>query len=313
MNKFLQEVLEGLNAEPKHLHSKYFYDEAGDKLFQKIMASEEYYPTDCEMEIFKNQTAELAQTLKNGFDCFDLVELGAGDATKSSHLLRKLVADKVDFNYFPIDISTNTIKNLEENLPKEIEGLKVQGFNGEYFEMLEKTRQFSKRRKVVLFLGSNIGNMPVSEAWEFAETLRKSLSKTDLVLVGIDLKKNPRVVRAAYNDAEGYTREFNLNLLRRMNKELEANFNINDFEHYPSYDPLNGACKSYLISLKKQTVRIGEADFIEFEENEPIFMEISQKYSVSETDEMATKAGFKPVKHFFDSKNWFLDTVWECG
>lgn len=313
MNKFLHEVLEGLNAEPKHLHSKYFYDEAGDKLFQQIMASEEYYPTNCEMEIFKNQTSELARTLKNGFDCFDLVELGAGDATKSSHLLRQLVSDKVDFNYFPIDISTTTIKSLEENLPKEIKGLKVQGFNGEYFEMLEKTRQFSNRRKVVLFLGSNIGNMPVTEAWEFAKTLRKSLSKTDLVLVGIDLKKHPRVVRAAYNDAEGFTKEFNLNLLRRMNKELEANFNVDDFEHYPSYDPLNGACKSYLISLKKQTVRIGEADFIEFEENEPIFMEISQKYSVLETDEMAKKAGFKPVEHFFDSKNWFLDTVWECN
>ncbi|OAQ38769.1 dimethylhistidine N-methyltransferase [Pedobacter psychrophilus] len=313
MNKFLKEVLEGLNAEPKHLHSKYFYDEAGDKLFQQIMASEEYYPTDCEMEIFENQTEQLAKTLKNGFDGFDLVELGAGDATKSSHLLRQLVADKVDFNYFPIDISTNTIKNLEYNLPKEIEGLKIQGFNGEYFEMLEKTRQFSNRRKVVLFLGSNIGNMPVSEAWEFAKTLRQSLSKTDLVLVGIDLKKHPRVVRAAYNDSKGFTKDFNLNLLRRMNKELEANFNIDNFEHYPSYDPLNGSCKSYLISLKKQKVRIGEADFIEFEENEPIFMEISQKYSVSETDEMAKQAGFKPVKHFFDSKNWFLDAVWECN
>jgi len=313
MNKFLQEVLEGLNANPKHLHSKYFYDEKGDKLFQQIMASEEYYPTNCEMEIFENQTEQLAKTLKNGFDCFDLVELGAGDATKSSHLLRQLVADKVDFNYFPIDISTNTIKNLEQNLPREIEGLKVQGFNGEYFEMLEKTRHFSNRRKVVLFLGSNIGNMPVLEAWDFAKTLRKSLSKTDLVLVGIDLKKHPRVVRAAYNDAEGFTKEFNLNLLRRMNKELEANFNIDDFEHYPSYDPTNGSCKSFLISLKKQTVRIGEADFIEFEQNEPVFMEISQKYSVSETDEMAIQAGFKPVKHFLDSKNWFLDTVWECN
>ncbi len=312
MNKFLKEVLEGLNTQPKHLYSKYFYDEAGDKLFQQIMASEEYYPTDCEMEIFASQTSALAKTLKNGFDSFDLVELGAGDATKSSHLLRQLVADKVDFNYFPIDISTSTIKNLEENLPKKIEGLKVQGFNGEYFEMLEKTRQFSNRRKVVLFLGSNIGNMPVPEAWEFAKTLRQCLSKTDLVLVGIDLKKHPRVVRAAYNDAEGFTKEFNLNLLRRMNKELEANFNINDFEHYPSYDPINGSCKSYLISLKKQIVRIGEADFIEFVENEPILMEISQKYSVSETDEMAKQAGFKPVKHFFDKKNWFLDTVWEC-
>ncbi len=312
MNKFLQEVLHGLNATPKHLQSKYFYDEAGDKLFQKIMGCEEYYPTNCEMEIFEEQTAELAKVLKNGFNSFDLVELGAGDATKSFHLLRQLVEEGADFNYFPIDISTHVIEDLEENLPNQIKGLKVRGFNGEYFDMLEKTCQVSKRRKVVLFLGSNIGNMPVNEAEEFCRSLRSHLSETDLVLMGIDLKKNPRVIRAAYNDVDGYTKEFNLNLLRRMNKELEADFEIEAFEHFPMYDPQTGSCKSYLISLKDQTVRIGEADFIHFEENEPIFMEISQKYSLKESDELALSTGFKPVKHFMDHKNWFLDAVWEC-
>ena len=312
MNRFLQEVLEGLNAKSKHLHSKYFYDESGDKIFQQIMAADEYYLTNCENEIFEEQTSALATTLKNGFNSFDFVELGAGDATKSSHLLKELVAQETDFNYFPIDISSHVIDDLETNLPKSIPSLKVKGFNGEYFEMLEETCNVSKRRKVVLFLGSNIGNMPVTDAKLFCENLRKHLAPTDLVLIGFDLKKNPRVIRAAYNDKDGFTKEFNLNLLRRMNKELGADFDLDAFEHYPSYDPLTGSCKSYLMSLKKQAVAFADIDVIHFEENEAVFMEISQKYSVNETENLAKETGFKPVKHFFDHKNWFLDTVWEC-
>lgn len=311
MSKFLQEVLHGLSSTPKHLQSKYFYDEAGDKLFQQIMDSDEYYPTNCEMEIFKEQTPNLAETLKNGFNFFDLVELGAGDATKSSYLLKQLIEEKANFSYLPIDISSHIIDDLEKNLPQQIPGLQVKGLNGEYFEMLKKATQISSKRKVVLFMGANIGNMPVEEAHKFCNKLREHLSKEDLLLIGFDLKKHPRIIRAAYNDAQGYTKEFNLNLLRRINRELGANFNVEAFDHYPSYDPQTGSCKSYLISLKKQLVLI-EGNEIQFEENEYILMEISQKYSVSETEHMAQKASFKPVKHFFDSKNWFLDTVWQC-
>lgn len=312
MNKFLKEVLEGLNNSPKHLSSKYFYDEAGDKLFQQIMASDEYYPTKCEMEIFSQQTEELAHTLKNGFTDFDLIEMGAGDATKSSYLLQQLVNDKVNFTYCPIDISKSMIAHLEDEMPKRIPGLKIMGLNGEYFQMLEKAAQISSKRKVVLFLGSNIGNIPIKEAEKFCEELRTHLRKEDLILIGFDLKKNPKIIRAAYNDAQGFTRDFNLNLLKRINRELDADFDLSQFEHYPMYDPASGACKSYLISLKDQTVRIGEADFIHFKENEYIFMEISQKYSLEETDAIALSSGFKPIKKFMDHKNWFLDTVWEC-
>ncbi len=312
MNKFLKEVLAGLKDSPKHLSSKYFYDEAGDKLFQQIMACEEYYPTQCEMEIFSQQTESLATTLKNGFNDFDLIEMGAGDATKSSFLLKQLVKDKVNFTYCPIDISKSMVAHLEEEMPKKIPGLKIMGLNGEYFHMLEKAAKSSSNRKVVLFLGSNIGNIPIKEAEQFCKDWRSHLQKGDLVLIGFDLKKNPKIIRAAYNDAQGYTKDFNLNLLKRINRELDADFDINQFEHYPMYDPASGACKSYLISLKDQTVRIGEADFIDFKENEYIFMEISQKYSPEETDHIALSSGFKPIKKFTDNKNWFLDTVWEC-
>ncbi|MBU0696288.1 MAG: L-histidine N(alpha)-methyltransferase [Bacteroidetes bacterium] len=312
MNKFLEEVLAGLKDSPKHLSSKYFYDEAGDKLFQQIMASVEYYPTKCEMEIFSQQTEALATTLKNGFNDFDLIEMGAGDATKSIFLLQQLVNDNVNFTYCPIDISKSMIAHLEEEMPKRVPGLKIMGLNGEYFHMLEKAAKISSKRKVVLFLGSNIGNIPIKEAEQFCKDWRSHLQKGDLVLVGFDLKKNPKTIRAAYNDAEGYTRDFNLNLLKRINRELDADFDLSQFEHYPMYDPESGACKSYLISLKEQTVRIGEADFFHFKENEFIFMEISQKYSLEETDKIALSSGFKPIKKFMDSKNWFLDTVWEC-
>ncbi|MCD0490237.1 L-histidine N(alpha)-methyltransferase [Pedobacter sp. MC2016-14] len=309
MEQFLKEVLRDLNQSPKSLNSKYFYDEAGDKLFQQIMGSVEYYPTNCEMEIFKTRTKELALTLKNGFAEFDLVELGAGDATKSSYLLAELHEQGADFTYMPIDISSSMVNYLEKNLPNAIPGLKVTGLNGEYFEMLQKAYAISSRKKVVLFLGGNIGNFKPDEALDFCKRLRTLLKPDDLLLIGFDLKKHPRVIRAAYNDAAGYTRDFNLNLLKRINRELKGNFILSQFEHYPSYDPSTGACRSYLISLTDQVVNISDHTF-HFKENEYIDMEISQKYSVEETDAIARAAGFKPIAHFYDSKKWFLDTVW---
>ncbi|MET3114102.1 L-histidine N-alpha-methyltransferase [Pedobacter sp. CG_S7] len=310
MEQFLKEVIEDLSQQPKQLNPKYFYDEAGDLLFQQIMNCEEYYPTNCEMELFKERTADLAVALKNGFEDFDLIELGAGDATKSIFLLQELVRQNVRFTYMPIDISKNIIDHLESTLADQIKGLKVKGLNGEYFEMLKYANQLSDKKKVILFLGGNIGNFEVAEANEFCKQLKSYLQPGDLVLIGFDLKKHPRIIRAAYNDKRGFTKEFNLNLLRRINLELGANFEITQFEHYPSYDPATGECRSYLISLKEQVVHIDRRKF-HFAADEFISMEISQKYSVEETEQMALHSGFKPLKHFLDSKCWFLDTVWQ--
>jgi L-histidine N-alpha-methyltransferase len=311
MEQFLKEVLHDLSQQPKRLNPKYFYDEAGDKLFQQIMNCKAYYPTNCELEIFKEQTATLVEVLKNGFNDFDLIEMGAGDATKSIYLLERLVDQKVTFTYMPIDISSTMVDHLENTLADKIKGLKVKGLNGEYFEMLKYAQQISKKKKVILFLGGNIGNFEVPEALEFCRQLKSYLEPDDLVLIGFDLKKHPRIIRAAYNDEEGFTKEFNLNLLRRINRELNADFVISQFEHYPSYDPATGECRSYLISLKEQIVNIDGVK-IHFKENEFISMEISQKYSVEETDQMALNSGFSPVKHFLDSKRWFLDAVWQA-
>ncbi|MGI4751073.1 MAG: L-histidine N(alpha)-methyltransferase [Janthinobacterium lividum] len=308
---FYEDVITGLAASPKKLQSKYFYDTAGDKLFQDIMKAPEYYLTNCEMEIFSEQKHELAAILTNQFKSFDLIELGAGDATKSVHLLEHLLQNKVDFTYLPIDISTNVIEQLLHKLPKQLPGLQMHGLNGDYFDMLKEARQLSDRPKVVLFMGSNIGNMPVKEASAFCVALQQELSVGDLVIIGFDLKKNPKTILAAYNDAAGITKNFNLNLLTRINRELDADFNLNQFDHYPVYDPQTGSCKSFLVSLVEQKVKVGST-IIQFEENELIDMEVSQKYSLAETAKMAIEAGFEPVKHFFDTKKWFVDAIWKC-
>ncbi len=311
MNQFLNDVVKGLSAPKKYLESKYFYDAKGDELFRQIMNCPEYYLTDCEMEIFTDQTASLAGALVNQHSEFDIVELGAGDATKSIHLLKELANDNVAFSYYPVDISTDVISLLHRELPKHLPKMEFKGLNGEYFSMLQKANSLSDRTKVVLFLGSNIGNIPFENSIAFCKNLRESLAPGDLLLIGFDLQKDPETILDAYNDRGGYTRQFNLNLLHRINRELSGNFDISQFKHYPTYDPGTGACKSYLISLKDQQVEVADFSF-KFCMYEPVFMEISQKYTLPQTNEIALASGFKPVQHFFDSRNWFVDALWEC-
>ena len=311
MNQFLKDVLKGLQASPKYLNSKYFYDKKGDELFQKIMASEDYYLTNCEMEIFSKQTADIADAVLRNDPVLDVIEFGAGDATKSVFLLKELVKRNAINTYFPIDISKNIIDFLEKKLPGQLPQLNIHGLNGEYLEMLAQTNNFSTKRKLVLFLGANIGNFKFNEMPVFCKKLRGLLSPNDMVLIGFDLKKSPKKILAAYNDREGFTTQFNLNLLTRINNELNGNFDLKNFEHYATYDPESGACKSYLVSLKKQEVVI-ENEAIDFDKNEIIFMEISQKYSIGQIDETALSCGFAPYDCFFDSKKYFVDVVWKC-
>jgi L-histidine N-alpha-methyltransferase len=306
---FYKDVIQGLTSAPKRLNSMYFYDAVGDKIFQELMDCPEYYPTNCELEIFQTKTADLAQSIIADGDAFDLIELGAGDATKSSHLLKYLQNREVDFTYLPIDISGNVINYLTVKLPLTIPGLKMTGLQGQYFDMLKKAASLSNRRKVVLFMGSNIGNMPVPEATEFCKVLRQHLNPGDMALIGFDLKKSPKTILAAYNDSAGITKRFNLNLLHRINRELDGNFDVSQFDHYAMYDPETGSCKSYLISLKDQLATIGK-ETIRFVKDEYIYMEISQKFTVMQTDQMAIAAGFRPVDRFFDIKKWFVDSIW---
>ncbi|WKL49253.1 L-histidine N(alpha)-methyltransferase [Flavobacterium pectinovorum] len=309
IEQFRFDVLRGLRSVPKKLQSKYFYDKTGDTLFQQIMAMPEYYLTNCEMDIFQNKTSELAKIILETNGAFDLIELGAGDGTKSAFLLKHLLDQKADFNYMPIDISANILAVLNHKLKADLPELNITCLEGEYFKMLEKATELSSRRKVVLFLGSNIGNMEKEEALSFCRGLNSYLSSGDIVLMGFDLKKNPQIILDAYNDKAGITAAFNLNLLTRINRELNADFVVEKFEHYQTYDPLSGACRSYLVSLENQVVTI-DGESIIFDKDESVYMELSQKYSLPESEELANNSGFETINHIMDSKAWFADVAW---
>lgn len=306
---FLNDVLSGLTQPQKKLSSKYFYDETGDSLFQQIMRCEDYYLTRCEMEVFRESAADLLSALDIHQQEFDLIELGAGDGVKTRHMLRYLSEEGADFRYLPVDISAHILEVLCEGIQQNLTGVKIRPFEGDYFDALSRIDDFSQRRKVLLFLGSNIGNMPVEDCQTFCIKLAEHMNTGDVLITGFDLKKDPRTILRAYDDSDGLTRDFNLNLLRRINNELGADFDLNGFEHYQTYNPLNGACQSFLISQREQNIRIA-GQVISFEQHEPVFMEVSRKFSLSDIDDLATTTGFTPVKHCSDSKGWFVNAVW---
>ncbi len=312
MNSFYEDVFSSLSAPVKTLESKYFYDAAGDRLFEQIMASPEYYLTNCELEILSETSSEIIQAITAFYPAFDVVELGAGNAMKSGFFLKEMKKRSIPFTYFPVDISQNVISLLEEKLPLEIPGLRMHTLNGEYIDMLQKASALSTRNKLVLFLGSNVGNFSTEQARNFFRKVREQLNPGDMILTGFDLAKNPATILAAYNDRLGVTKAFNFNLLKRINRELDADFKPEQFDHYPSYDPGTGACKSFLVSLQDQVVRIGEADFIFFKEGETIQTEISHKYRVDQVEQLADKCGYELVDNFYDSKKWFVDSLWKA-
>lgn len=310
LSQFTQDIITGLSGTPKSLSSKYFYDAQGDELFRRIMACEDYYVTRCELEIFTQQTVQIAEAINNAGDDFDLIELGPGDCSKSKYVLMELLRVGARFNYIPIDISSDVIQNIESNLREDLPGIKISSLHGDYHQMLRMLKVDSGLRKVVLNLGGNIGNMLPQQCSSFIRDLRNNLSYGDIIITGFDLVKNPRLIQAAYDDREGITREFNLNLLRRISNELDADLDISNFEHYCSYDPITGACKSYLIALIDTSINIGSETF-HFLKHEPIWTEISQKYTIEQISELAQTNGLRQVRFFTDSKKWFADALWE--
>jgi L-histidine N-alpha-methyltransferase len=310
-DQFAKDVHEGLCAPQKFLSSRYFYDAKGDKIFQQIMSMPEYYLTGCEYEIFDRQKDAILEAIHPGKK-FNLVELGAGDGYKTKLLLRHFLDKKIDFEYFPVDISGDVLKSLKADLAENFEGVKVTLLNYEYFTALEKLNDLDDSPKVILFLGSNIGNFTPERASAFFEKLNHVMLPGDKLLSGIDLKKNPNTILKAYNDPAGITRSFNLNLLERMNRELGANFDLDYWDHFPTYDPFTGECRSYLMSCRQQEVTIAATGHTySFRDNEPIHMEISRKYRIDQIEDLAQQTGFEVLEHFTDSKRYFVDTLWE--
>ncbi len=306
--EFEMDVLEGLLKSPKTLPSKYFYDKKGDALFVQIMNMPEYYLTDCEMEIFQRQSGAIAKAMDMPINGFDLIELGAGDGSKTVHLLQTLLTTH-QFSYRPVDISSNALNQLSDALQDQLPELTVDGLIGDYFQVLEELKS-STRPKVFLFLGSNIGNLEDEQAAALIHKIASTMKEGDKILMGVDLKKDPSIILPAYNDAAGITRAFNLNLLERINRELGADFDSSKFEHTPEYDEGVGVAKSYLTSLEDQEVELTDIS-ITFKKGEKIHTEISRKYDATTVQNIINGAQLTIRANFNDSRNYFTDFLIE--
>jgi dimethylhistidine N-methyltransferase len=311
LNQFKKEVIQGLSkTTQKTLPSKYFYDKKGDDLFVQIMALPEYYLTRAEMEIFQEKTNEIIAALQlDKNKKYSIVELGAGDGTKTIHLLRELINLECDFEYLPVDISINALDGIKSFLNDELPTLVVKPNHNDYFKALESLKQ-DGTTKIILFLGSNIGNLIDEQATEFIYQLGSNLEKGDKIILGVDLKKSQDIILPAYNDKQGITAEFNLNLLDRINNELGANFDRNNFAHAPIYDENIGIAKSYIKSLAKQTVTLDEIEF-HFEKDELIHTEVSRKYDDSVVKQILSKTDITWEHKITDANNFFADYILE--
>lgn len=274
------------------------------------MHAPEYYLTRAELEIFQAKTIQMIETLGlNRETYFELVELGAGDGLKTKELLRMLERKLFDFDYLPIDISQNALDNLEKNFARELPRVSLKKMQGDYFEVIESLKT-SNHPKVVLFLGSNLGNMSDEEATEFIFKLGENLNVGDKLLLGVDLIKDSAIVLPAYDDKDGITAAFNINLLNRINKELGGDFDVNQFKHQPEYTEEEGIAKSFLMSLTTQEVKIEKlGKTFQFEEGEKIATEISRKYNDQIIQQIIQNSAFEMVDKITDSKNYFSNYI----
>ncbi|MEO1013177.1 MAG: L-histidine N(alpha)-methyltransferase [Bacteroidota bacterium] len=309
---FQQEVHQGLTDFPKHLSSKFFYDTPGDRLFQDIMAMPEYYLTNSEFEILDTYTKEITEWFFRDGKPFDLIELGAGDGKKTKILLRHLLEQKVNFIYKPIDISPNALEHLERSLHTELPEMNIEPKQGTYFETLASLNVQNGKKKVILFLGSNIGNLLHPQAVDFLKGVGNLMQEDDLFFVGFDQKKHPQAILDAYNDQAGITEAFNKNLLARINRELGANFDLDKFLHWEVYDPETGTAKSFLVSKEGQTVSLPKIDLtVTFKPWETIHTEISQKYDDAIVHWLAQKAGLEIRDQWEDKRSFYKDYLFK--
>lgn len=307
-----EEIIKGLQASEKYISSKFFYDDEGSRIFQDIMHMPEYYPTDCEAEIFEMQKEEIGALFCQHCESIDLVELGAGDGKKTRILAKEFLNNNFHFRYIPIDISKGAIDELVSRMQGEIPEMIIEEKIGDYFDIIEDLSLHYPNKKVLMFLGSNLGNYNIDQSIDFLSKLNRAMTKNDLLFLGLDLKKDPKIIRDAYDDPHGYTSEFNLNLLRRFNRELGADFNTENFLHAPYYDPKSGVAKSFLVSKKDQKVHFSEIDeTIHFRKWETIYTEMSQKYDEKMIRNLAEASGFELVENFFDSRDYFVNTLWK--
>lgn len=310
-DEFAMDVLIGLSAQLKSIPAKYFYDDIGSELFQKISQHPDYYPTKMEFSIFQKVATIIPQLLSTSE--IDIIELGAGDGHKSKLVIDGFLHHGCRVNFYPIDISEKAMHLLGKNLLNSPD-LNIHGIVADYFTGLDHLKTISNNPKLVMFLGSNIGNFDQHQTSEFLKQLWSLLNESDHLLIGYDLKKDTNILNKAYNDSDGLTKAFNLNLLSRMNAELGANFDVNKFEHYGFYNPAIGAMESYLISLEKQTITIEALEKqISFDKFEPMHLESSFKFTLAEIALLASDNCFTLKQNFPDANDYFIDSLWQVS
>jgi dimethylhistidine N-methyltransferase len=292
LSNFLHDVVAGLSLPQKSLPPKYFYDDAGSRLFERICRLPEYYLTRAELALTRANLRAIARFAGRGCE---LIEYGSGESLKTRLLIRALRPAA----YLPVDISGAALRAAAERLGREFPWLEIVPVNGDFLRPIELPR--SRAPRVVYFPGSTIGNLAPDEAHAFLSMTRGQAAR---MLVGVDLRKDANLLHAAYNDSRRVTAAFNLNLLARINRELGADFEPARFAHYACYNPAQGRIEMHLVSLARQSVRIGRHRFA-FEPGESIHTENSYKYSIEGFREMAARAGYAAHKAWTDRRGLF--------
>ncbi len=295
LSVFRSDVLAGLSAPRKFLPPKYFYDAAGSRLFARITRLPEYYVTRAELALTRAHIAAIARFARRGCQ---LIEYGTGEGLKSRLIIRALRPSV----YVPIDISQDALDAAARRLAREFRGLRIRPLLGDFSRPLDiPVRRTRGAPSVVYFPGSTIGNLTPEEAHAF---LVMSRGFAQRMLVGVDLKKDPTLLHAAYNDSRGVTAAFNLNLLARINRELGADFDLRRWRHYAFYNPAAGRIEMHLVSMSEQRVALGKHRF-DFATGETIHTENSYKYSLQGFRELAARAGFRTPKSWTDRRGLF--------
>lgn len=298
-----EDAREGLTAAPKNIPPKYFYDAVGSALFDVITLLPEYYPTRAESQILELYADEIVAALPGDKQ---LLELGTGSATKTRVLVEAILRQQPELEFLPNDISPEVLEQGSRVLLQMFANLTIEAYATDYFTALERFRVDPKKRALVLFLGSNLGNFTYEEAREFMAALRQILKPADALLLGTDLKKDQRVLINAYDDATGVTAAFNLNLLARLNRELAADFDLRKFKHKAVYNEIEGRVEMHLESLLTQTVNLRKLDLtVQFEIGETIHTENSYKFNLEDLRHLAEVSGFDLRQSWFDAKNRF--------
>jgi dimethylhistidine N-methyltransferase len=302
---FSADVLHGLAKTPKRVPAKYFYDDAGSLLFERITDLPEYYPTRCEMSILRERAGEIAKLIPDGAA---LVEFGAGANKKARILLQ--AAPQIGV-YVPVDICGEMIAREAAELRPDFPQLKVIPVTADFTQDFDLPAEVKAAPlRVGFFPGSTIGNFEPHEAAKFLRHAGKILGPKARLIIGVDLVKSADVLNAAYNDKAGVTAQFNLNLLARINRELGGNFNLDSFEHHAFYNRERHRVEMHLASLKRQKAKVA-GESIEFRAGETIHTENSYKYSIEKLTALARGAGWRTLKTWADDNAYFAIQVCE--